>query len=95
MARTRPQNKPSGKGPLAAIRVNRGLTRRQVVERMREVSGLSLHPNALGLLEAGRTGTRTDTLAALAKALGVKEQVVFDAIQKCRATFARRKAAAA
>jgi transcriptional regulator with XRE-family HTH domain len=92
--RIRPQQRPSGTGPLAAIRLKRGLSRREVAERMKAASGLAFHPNAIGLLESGRVGTRLEVLTALAKALGVKEQVVIDAIKACQQEFRRRSEAA-
>jgi len=86
---------PNGKGPLAELRVRKGYSRKQLIERIKRVSGMDLHPNWLGQLESGRAGTRTDTLEVLALALGEPVEVVLRALLKCRAQFARRGGQAA
>ena len=92
---TRPQQQPRGNGPLAAIRLRRKLSRPQLVAIMAKRCGLRLHPNAIGMIESGRQGTRLEVVTALAVALGVTEQTILDAIKACRVKYSRANGAAA
>lgn len=72
------QKKPSGYGPLTrqlaanlrAVREERGLSLRQLGERMAEV-GRPISLNTLSTIELGKRGVDLDDVAALAHALGV------------------------
>ena len=81
---TKPQHQPRGTGPLAALRVKRGLSQRDVATVLGVTSAL------IGILEAGGRGTRLDKIYSLARVYGVEAQVVLAAFRKCRTRYARR-----
>lgn len=91
MDKIKPQHSPRGTGPVAALRLKRGLTRPQLCAKLRAESGLTVHPNSIGLIEAGRAGASLELGIALAKAVDSEVEIVLDAIREAQAAFKRRQ----